>query len=152
MGVVIVAVPLLAIGGAGVKQRLSVGGFVDPSAESTLAAERLEAIFGTASPNYVLVATAVDGDVLDSANAAVGRGMVERLEAIPGVLDVVSPWTLANYPRTPVTRCVPGRATRRCSPCAWPGTRMTNATRRRRWWTPPGARAASRWSPPGRPR
>ena len=98
IGIVIVAVPLLAIGGAGVKQRLSVGGFVDPSAESTLAAERLEAIFGTASPNYVLVATAVDGDVLDSANTAAGRGMVEKLEAIPGVLDVVSPWTLGELP------------------------------------------------------
>ena len=55
------ALPALGLVGGGVKDRLSVGGFVDPTAESTIAAAGLETVFGTASPNYVLVAEAAAG-------------------------------------------------------------------------------------------
>ena len=91
---VVVAVPLLAVLGGGVRDRLSVGGFVDPGSESAVAAEHLENIFGTAAANYVLVATAAQGDVLDSANADAGRGLVEQIVSTDGVADVLSPWTL----------------------------------------------------------
>jgi putative drug exporter of the RND superfamily len=97
-GIAFVALVVFALVGGGVKDRLSVGGFVDPSAESTVAAKQLEATFGTAPPNYVLVATALDGDVVDVANRESGLELVKRLDATPGVLDVTSAWTLGTFP------------------------------------------------------
>ena len=97
-GIALVALVVFALAGAGVKARLSVGGFVDPAAESNVAAEQLEARFGTAPPNYVLVATAQDGDVVDAANTESGLELVERVRATDGVLDVTSAWTLGRFP------------------------------------------------------
>jgi putative drug exporter of the RND superfamily len=98
MAVALLAVPLLAVAGGGVRDRLSAGGLVPRAAESTVAAERLEAVFGTASWNYVIVATAVEGDVNDRANTAAGLALVDELLAVPGVVDVASAWTLGDLP------------------------------------------------------
>src|SRR4051794_17077669 len=86
-GVALATLVVLALAGVGVNKRLSVGGFVDSAAESNVAARQLEAGFHTAPPNYILVATARDGDVMDSANAQSGLELVGRLRATAGVLD-----------------------------------------------------------------
>src|SRR3954447_10053507 len=89
---------VFALAGAGVKERLSVGGFVDPTAESSVAAKELEATFGSGPPNYVLVATAQQGDVLDPPNTASGLDLVAPLRGTDGVLDLTSAWTLGALP------------------------------------------------------
>lgn len=100
LALTILAVPILALVGGGVEKRLSVGGFVVPGAESTRAATHLEQTFATASPNFVLVAAAKTGRVTDPVNVAAGKALVAELRAQPGVLDVLSPWTLGGLPKT----------------------------------------------------
>ena len=133
-------------------ERLSVGGFVDPAAESNVAAEQLETRFRTAPPNYVLVATALDGDVVDAANTQSGLELVERVRATDGVLDVTSAWTLGSLPegtRNPLRSIDGHRAVvalrlggdedkQRAAAIGWPATRA--------------GRADSTSSPQGRPR
>jgi RND superfamily putative drug exporter len=109
--VALVTLVAFALAGGGVADRLSVGGFVDPAAESNAAAKELEATFRTAPPNYLLVATAQEGDVMDAANTQSGLELVERLQATDGVLDVLSAWTLGALPegtRNPL-RSIDGR-------------------------------------------
>ena len=90
--------------GARCQRDLSVGGFVDSSAESTRAASRLETVFGTASPNYVLVAAARTGAVNDPANTAAGEALVAEVANEPGIADVISAVDDAgSCPRTPAT-------------------------------------------------
>ncbi len=96
--IALLAVPLLAVAGHGVRDRLSVGGFSDPSAESTLAGARLEDVFDAAPPNYVLVVSFNSGSITDPANAATGQALVDEVATRPGVLDVLSPWTLGQLP------------------------------------------------------
>ena len=100
LALTVLAVPALALAGGGVKERLSVGGFVVPGAESTAAATHLEERFATASPNYVLVAAAKTGQVTDPVHVAAGTALVAELRTQPGVVDVLSPWTLGGLPKT----------------------------------------------------
>lgn len=95
----LLAVPVLGLLGGGVQRHLSVGGFVDEGDESARVAVQLERSFGTAAPNEVFVATALDGAVTDEANAQAGRVLVEELRRQPGVAEVLSPWTLGRLPR-----------------------------------------------------
>src|SRR5918998_6310317 len=57
-----------AVLGAGVFDRLSTGGFQDPDAESTRAADLLDDRYGQGDPNLVLLVTP-DGGVVDDPRA-----------------------------------------------------------------------------------
>ncbi len=98
LAVALMATPVLLLTGSPVRHSLSVGGFVDPGAESTRAYARLDQVFATAAPNQVIVATASGGDVLDGPNTAAGLRLVETLWTVDGVIDVVSPWTIGELP------------------------------------------------------
>ena len=78
--------------GVGVVKRLSGGGFDDPAAASTKAANTLAADFHTGVPNFVLLVHAGDGvDRPDAAAAA--TALTRRLAGEEGVGTVVSYWT-----------------------------------------------------------
>jgi RND superfamily putative drug exporter len=84
--------------GAGVFDRLSTGGFQDPDAESTRAADLLDERFGQGDPNLVLLVTP-DGGVVDDPGAVdAGRALTERLADEDGVAQAVSYWTLGQPP------------------------------------------------------
>src|SRR5580704_5690619 len=73
-----------AIGG-GVASHLSSGGFQDPSAESTKAANLLEHQFHAADPNFVLLVTAKTGTVDGAAVRQEGLALTEQLNHEPTV-------------------------------------------------------------------
>ncbi|HVE62718.1 MAG TPA: MMPL family transporter [Mycobacteriales bacterium] len=83
--------------GAGVAERLSLGGFEDKGAESTRARELLDERFG-GQPNLVLLVEPTTGDVDDPAVAAAGRALTAELGKEVGVGGVASYWTLGNAP------------------------------------------------------
>ncbi len=84
--------------GTGVFGELSTGGFDDPGAESTRAAEVLDDEFDTGSADLVMVVTAESGSVDDPAVAAAGRELTAEVAALPGTDDVASYWTLGAPP------------------------------------------------------
>src|SRR5215213_2786085 len=89
---------LAAVFGSGVFEKLSTGGFQDPNAESTQAAELLDDRFGQGDPNLVLLVTP-DGDGVDDPDAvAAGTALTERLADEDGVAEAVSYWTLGSPP------------------------------------------------------
>ena len=97
--VMVAAVALVALAaglGAGVADRLTGGGFEDPSAESTVASRLVEERFGSGAPNVVLLVRAVDGTVDDPAVAEVGRMVSDELAGLDGVEDVASYWSLGG--------------------------------------------------------
>ena len=64
--VVLVAALFVVVAGAlggGVAANLTTGGFEDPAAESSRAADLLDERFGTGVPNVILLVTATDGDI-----------------------------------------------------------------------------------------
>src|SRR5688572_14632301 len=71
--------------GGGVFDRLSGGGFDDPAAESSLAADQLEDAFGAGDANVVLLVTAENGSVDDDAVAAEGLRLTEELAGEPSI-------------------------------------------------------------------
>jgi putative drug exporter of the RND superfamily len=71
----------IAFGGS-VTEKLGVGGFVDPAAESSQVADYLDQNFPT-SPNLVLEVVARDGDVDDSNVAAAADRVRQLVEAEP---------------------------------------------------------------------
>jgi RND superfamily putative drug exporter len=83
---------VLGVGAFGV---LKGGGFEDPGAESTRAAEVLEERFGQGEPNIVLLATAASGTIADATSTAAGTALAERLEA-DGVEDVTTYWSIGG--------------------------------------------------------
>jgi RND superfamily putative drug exporter len=82
--------------GSGAFGVLQTEGFDDPSAESTRAAELLDEHFGGGEPNVVLVATADGANVDDADVASAGADLAARLDAIEGVEQVVSYWSLGG--------------------------------------------------------
>ncbi|MFM8857516.1 MAG: MMPL family transporter [Actinomycetota bacterium] len=84
--------------GTGAFGVLKTDGFDDPSSESARAESLLEDHFGGGEPNVVLVLTAQGQDVGDPAITSEGSAFTERLEAIDGVDNVVSFWSLGNAP------------------------------------------------------
>ena len=98
--VLLAAVALLvlsAIVGGGVADDLTTGGFADPDAEASRAADVLATEFDQGAANVVLLATAPDG-VDAPAAAAAGLDLTDRLAAEPDVVDVVSYWSLRAPP------------------------------------------------------
>jgi RND superfamily putative drug exporter len=94
---VVVLVVSAAFGG-GALAHLKGGGFDDPRAESTRAAEVLRDRFGAGDPNLVLLVTATRGTVDSPQVAAEGRALTERLAREPGATQVGSYWTLDAAP------------------------------------------------------
>ena len=90
LALTLVALVVAALGGAGVAERLSAGGFEDPSADSSRAARELERL-GAGTPNLVLLVRG-DGAVDDPRTAASGRRLTDELAAEPGVVGVRSYW------------------------------------------------------------
>jgi putative drug exporter of the RND superfamily len=88
----LVAVVVAGVVGGSAITRLKSGGFDDPAAESTRAAEVLRDQFGTGDPNLVLLVTAKGGDVDDPAVAADGEVITRRLAAEPDLAQVLSYW------------------------------------------------------------
>ncbi len=91
----VVLIASFAFGG-GVATRLSGGGFDDPGAESSLAANALNDQFHTGDPNVVLVVTTRSGSVDDAAAATAGRDITLRLLSTPHIEGAVSYWTLGS--------------------------------------------------------
>lgn len=79
--------------GSGVADRLSSGGFDDPSSEASLAADALKDRFGVEDPNVILLVDAKSGSADDPAVAAEGAALTEELAAQEGVSQVYSYWT-----------------------------------------------------------
>ena len=82
--------------GGGVAKHLSSGGFFDPGAESTQAANALDRVFHTGTPNVLLLVTARSGTVDSPAVAAEGAALTAELAGQPGVGQAASYWTLGN--------------------------------------------------------
>jgi RND superfamily putative drug exporter len=78
--------------GGGVAERLSQGGFDDPRAESTLAADRLLDEFDAQNPNLILLVEARSGTVNSAEVAKAGQKLAAALEADPDVEKVFSYW------------------------------------------------------------
>jgi RND superfamily putative drug exporter len=89
---------LAVVFGSGVFDKLSTGGFQDPEAESTRAADLLEERFGQGDPNLVLLAAPQADGVDDPEAVAAGRALTERLADEDGVAQAVSYWTLGSPP------------------------------------------------------
>ncbi len=82
--------------GGGAFGVLKTQGFDDPSAESTKATELLDERFAGGEPNVVLVAKAEGANVDDESVAAAGADLAARLDAIEGVEQVASYWSLGG--------------------------------------------------------
>jgi RND superfamily putative drug exporter len=91
----VVALPLFALVGGGVHDRLSTGGFDDPGAPSTRADAIISRDFPeAASADFVVVVTATAGDVDDPVAQAAARALAKHLEESEGVRSVTSYWAL----------------------------------------------------------
>ena len=91
LALTVLALIVAALGGAGVADRLSAGGFEDPSAESSRAGRALEEL-GAGTPNLVLLVRG-SGTVDDPTTAAAGRRLTQELAAERGVTSVRSYWS-----------------------------------------------------------
>jgi RND superfamily putative drug exporter len=87
-----------AVVGTGAFGVLKDGGFDDPSSESAQARDVLEDEFGGGDPNLVLVVR-TEGAALDAPEVVAAAGDIsERLDAIEGVEQVISYWSLGSLP------------------------------------------------------
>ena len=90
----LIALPLAAIIGGGVHDRLTGGGFEDPAAESARARAEIKAAFPQASlSDFVLVVTAKHGTVDDAAVTRAATELTKQLGNEPGVVAANSYWT-----------------------------------------------------------
>jgi RND superfamily putative drug exporter len=83
---------VLAAYGVTAADHLSSGGFSDPNASSSKAANLLQTRFHTGDPNLILEVTAPDG-ANSAAARAEGLRLVDALEHAPNATSVVSFWT-----------------------------------------------------------
>jgi len=85
--------------GTGAFGVLEDGGFEDPDAESTRAADILEEQFDDGgAPSLVLLARSSTGDVDDPEATADGAALTDALAAVQGVTEVESYWSLGGAP------------------------------------------------------
>ncbi|MDH3678626.1 MAG: MMPL family transporter, partial [Acidimicrobiia bacterium] len=91
-------VVVFAVVGGGVEERLSVGGFLDPDAESTQVADILEDEFGTGSYGFVLLLEPKEKWVYSELNRPEGERLTEAIEAESGVVEVASFYNLSPPP------------------------------------------------------
>jgi putative drug exporter of the RND superfamily len=92
-GLFVLAAAVIGSGAFGV---LEAGGFEDPDAESTRAADALDEVFDTGDPNVALLVRSPGGSVDDAAAANAGADLTERLARVPDVADVASYWSLGS--------------------------------------------------------
>ncbi len=85
-----------ALGGA-VFDRLSTGGFEDPSTESVAARQLLDQQFDAGAPNVVFLLS-TDGSVDSPEVATAGLAFTAELAARPDLANVVSYWSLGQAP------------------------------------------------------
>lgn len=83
--------------GSGVAASLTSGGFEDPNAESSVAAEVLERDFGQGSSNLLLLVTSRAG-VDDPAVTQTGLALTRELAGEAGVVEVRSYWSQRAAP------------------------------------------------------
>ena len=95
LGVLVVG---FAVVGGGVEDRLSVGGFLDPDAESSRVADVLEDDFATGSYGFVLVLSPTEEWVYSGRNRPEGERISEEVEAEAGVVEVASFFTVPEPP------------------------------------------------------
>jgi RND superfamily putative drug exporter len=89
------AIPVFALVGGPVQQKLSTGGFDDPGAESTLAQDAISRDFPkAAAADFVVVVTARDGSVDDPGVQKASTALAKKLEEGHGVKSVTSYWAL----------------------------------------------------------
>ena len=94
MAVTLIALPLAALFGGGVHDRLTGGGFEDPASESARARAEIKAAFPQASlSDFVLVVTAKSGTVDDPGVTQAATALTEKLRHEPGVVAANSYWT-----------------------------------------------------------
>ena len=92
--IALIAMPVAAIVGGGVHERLSSGGFEDPGTESAHAKAELKRSFPQSSlSDFVLVVTAKDGDVDNPAVTKSATAIAKDLASRNGVVAVGSYWT-----------------------------------------------------------
>ncbi|MGH9012767.1 MAG: MMPL family transporter [Acidimicrobiia bacterium] len=89
-------VVLAAVFGGGVADRLVSGGFEDPDAESTRAADAVEREFGEQDPDLILLVTAKGGTVDGAEVTDRGRALTDEVAGEPGVGEVASYWSLGG--------------------------------------------------------
>ncbi len=90
----VVVVLVAGVFGAGVADRLSLGGFGDPSSESARALDILGEDFPSSTPDLVMVVTADGGDVDEPTVVDAGEALTEDLAAEPSVSSVISHWSI----------------------------------------------------------
>ena len=98
-----ILVPVLAILGGGVEERLSVGGFIVDNSESEIGDRILEDVFDAGPADWVLVLALNSGTLANDDVAAAGTALTEAIEADPGTTEVLSYWTLEGYNITEVS-------------------------------------------------
>ena len=97
LALAVIAIIVSGILGAGVHDRLSGGGFEDPSTESNRRAEEVAKAFPQASlSDFVLVVTAKDGTVDSDAVTRQATDITRRLRKAEGVAAADSYWTLGK--------------------------------------------------------
>jgi RND superfamily putative drug exporter len=84
--------------GSGAFGVLKDGGFRDPGAESTRAADAIKGRFDAGAPNLVLLTTSSTGSVDDPQASADGAALTAALAARPDVTEVASYWSLGGAP------------------------------------------------------
>ena len=96
------AVIVAGLVGAGVTDRLSLGGFGDPSSESRRARTILDEEFPSNTPDLVLVVTSDDGDVDEPGVVDAGAALTEEIGAEPGVIAAISHWSIGLGEQSPL--------------------------------------------------
>ncbi len=93
----LIALPLSAIFGGGVHDRLTGGGFEDPASESARARAEIQAAFPQASlSDFVLVVTARTGTVDTDSVTRAATALTKRLADERGVVAANSYWTFGK--------------------------------------------------------
>ncbi|GLP74572.1 membrane protein [Mycobacterium antarcticum] len=93
LGVAALVMVAAAVFGIPAANSLLAGGFQDPTAESSRAAQMLADEFGQPAVQMIVMVTSPDG-VDGSAARAAGLDVVDRLERSPDVVGLVSAWTV----------------------------------------------------------
>jgi len=97
IAVALVALPLFALYGGGVHDKLSTGGFNDPGADSSRAAAAIAKEFpSSGQSDFVIVVTAKHGTVDSPAVRTAGLALTQRLGRSTGVSTSSSYWSLGN--------------------------------------------------------
>ncbi|ASQ93716.1 MMPL family transporter [Streptomyces sp. 11-1-2] len=101
LAVLVVGLLLAVIGGVAsttLFDKLTAGGFDDPTSESSRAITALDERFGQGLPNLTLLVTS-KGRVDDPSVTAAGTQLTRKLSREPGVANVSSYWTTGKAPQ-----------------------------------------------------